>query len=117
MKTITKERAMQIAALWHSGQYSDFYQFTSTGTFVPERILWYCRECWVNIEPEYYSTRETFISERNKRELHSLRNYFVKQAKIVGIDLKTREVPPYGYKRDFLASDTDIKVIGLRELV
>lgn len=112
MKTITKERAQSIASKWHGGQGSALYSFASTGKFYIPFTLQYFKEIWSEIEPEYWHANEVSISEKNKRELNSLKTYLLKQAEENGVSVEFAPSVQYGYQIPYLKNSVSDELVN-----
>ena len=110
-KTITKQRAQEIASWWHGGQWSALYSFTSTGTFFLEHALQYFKEIYSDIEAEYFNAREINRTQKDIRELNQLKNYLLKVAEAEhGLIIEFHKDQKYGYTVPYLADGVSEEV-------
>lgn len=101
---ISKDRAREIAASWHGGQWSNLYQFTSSGVYIPSKHLHYLNEILRNLQPEYYSAKgDVWCKQKDAIELNALKRWFIFKGTEHGIITKFHPHPVYGYVMPFVA--------------
>jgi hypothetical protein len=105
MTTITTQRAQQICANWHGGQWSSYYQFASSGVFLVENVLQYLKETETNLHPEYDLYPGT-LTQKEERELNSLKRFFIAQAAKMGIGIEYHAHSVYGYLIPYVTEGT-----------
>lgn len=66
---ITTKKAREIASYWYGGQWTDLYQFLSSGIYMPKNHDGYIEE--INDSMKYA------IRKKDKEELRKLKNYFI----------------------------------------
>ena len=93
---ISKNKAKEICSLWHGGQWSNLYQFASSGVFIGPNCLKYLKEIQECLEPEFYLHPAT-LSKKNERELNSLKNFFEFKCREMGIVITWQKHSIYGY--------------------
>ena len=111
MKTISKQRAQEIASWWHGGQWSALYSFCSTGIFCIEHSLQYFKEIYSDIEAEYFSAHEVNRTQKQIRELNQLKRYLLKVAQAEhGLEIEFYKDQKYGYTVPYLADGVSEEV-------
>lgn len=105
-RIISKERAKEIAAHWHSGQWSALYSFASTGEIHIKKSLQYINELIKECQSEYHTAMPEYRSERDKKELKSLIRYFLKHLP----SIEFVEHPVYRYAYPQLSDKNGIEV-------
>lgn len=96
-KTITTTRAKEICSAWHGGQWSAFYSFASTGEIHIPYILRYLQECEELLNPEYWSINPKPLTVKDRKELNSLKRYFLMAAVMGGFEITFKPHELYGY--------------------
>jgi len=96
MKTITQIRAQQIASNWHGGQWSNLYQFASSGVIIKENILLYIQECIDCLNHQEHAPTPYSLPIKQQKELESLISYFKRQD--TGINIIESKHSFYGYR-------------------
>ena len=97
-RTITTERAREIAGQWHGGQWSGLYQFASSGIFVPQSILHYLHEVQHGgIDAPELALHPYSLTVKDRSELESLLRYFLKRAQENDIAIFWKYHSQYGY--------------------
>jgi hypothetical protein len=104
-RIISTERAQEICRHWYNGQWSAYYQFLSSGVFLIENTLQYLRETEDNLHPEYALFPGT-LTQREERELNSLKNYFIARAAAAGIGVEYHKHTLYGYLIPYITEET-----------
>lgn len=105
MNYINDKRAQEIASHWHGGQWSAYYQFASSGIYTIENCLRYLQETETNLHPEY-NLHPGELTQRDERELNSLKKYFIRKGAEHGIKFELVPHEVYGYLIPYLAEDT-----------
>ena len=101
MKTITQTRAQQIASNWHNGQWSNLYQFASSGIIIKENTLLYIQESIDCLNHQETAPRPYTLPVKDRAQLESLINYFKKQ----GVNVIESKHSFYGYR--IVTTDTE----------
>ena len=111
IKTVRK-----LCSVWHDGQWSALYQFSSSMVYIPENHLQYLREIQENLEPEYFQYPGT-ISKKDKFDLLGCIDFFVNEGIKHGLKTDWYKHELYGYLIPYLIENTkEIKVNRLRLL-
>lgn len=103
---IRQNTAQKIAAAWHGGQHSAFYQFASSGTYQVENHLRYLQELEYCLNPEYWQAIPKELTKGDENELTKLKQYFISQGETNGIKTVWKKQPLYGYDVPYLDDDT-----------
>lgn len=104
-KTVTKQRAQDIASAWHAGQWSALYSFASTGKFHLPYALQYFKEIYSEIEAEYFNAREVTRTNKDLSELTKLKRFLEVQAIVNGVAVEFFPSEKYGYTIPFLKDE------------
>lgn len=88
-----EHKAKQIAAKWHSGQWSALYQFSSSGFYQANilRYVWEVKQCML---PEFFSVYPQELTKKDKNELQNLMRYFIERSRV---KIEWTKHPNYGY--------------------
>lgn len=118
MKTgIKPATAQKIASYWHGGQWSAFYQFSSSGVIVKENVLQYLKEVEICLHPEYALYPGT-ISKTALKQLTGLKEFFISQINsMFGITIEYSKHPIYGYLIPYIKTGSTENVKKLTYLI
>lgn len=105
-RTISTQRAQEIASHWHGGQWSAFYQFSSSGCFIIENVLQYFKELLADMEPEYWSLHPVERKVYEMKELRLLERFFHAKATELNVAVEYGKSEQYGYLIPFIKDET-----------
>lgn len=91
-----QKTAQQICSNWHGGQWSAYYQYASSGIYLPANHLRYLQETEDNLHPEY-ALHPSELTKKDERELTNLKSFFILQGEKSGIKTDFKKHPSYGY--------------------
>ena len=114
MRTITNKKAIELCRLWHGGQWSALYQFSSSGMIIKQNALWYIEE----ILQEMYKPETSLIpfirSQKDRNELIKLKNYFLNKLDKINISISFKN-DFYGFPFPYLVND-DNEIYPIKRL-
>lgn len=94
--------AIKICSNWHGGQWSAFYQFSSSGIYTIENHLRYLQEVETCLHPEY-NLYPGQLSKKDAANLENLKQFFILQGQKNGIYTQYTKNEQYGYLVPFIA--------------
>lgn len=98
--------AIRITTQWHGGQWSAFYQFSSSGKYMIENHLRYLQEVESCLRAHEYAPRPYDLPKRDEQELTGLKAFFVHLGELHGIKTEWEQHKLYGYMAPYLHADT-----------
>lgn len=101
---LRNKTAKKIASHWHGGQWSSFYQFSSSGVYMIENHLRYLQEVETDLHPEY-KLYPGELTKGQETELNNLKAWFEEQGRINGIETVWSKHELYGYLIPYLADN------------
>ena len=118
---VSEERAKQLATEWQDGVGSALYQFGSSGKYLIENHLEYLNEIQHELEREYHRATYKELTQKDAKELNTLKKYFELKGKESGIKTEYGKHPVYGYTIPYVSKDTSDeiadKIHSLRHLM
>lgn len=115
---LRNKTASKICSYWHSGQWSSFYQFSSSGVFVPENCLRYLQECEDNLHSHEMALHPYVISKKDEKELTQLKDFFIQKCESIGIEIEYKKHELYGYLIPTIKNNPQqIEIFGLKYLL
>ena len=97
MRTISKNKAMQICSEWHGGQWSKLYSYASSGEYVESYTLHYLQEIAQNLLSGEYALYPYTLPKYQIKELSQLKRYFTNLANKLGHSIYYVKHSIYGY--------------------
>ena len=96
---LTKAKAQDLAASWHTGVSSALYQYATQGYFQPEKSIRYLWEILQHLQNEYFLACPYTLSDEQSSQLKALQCFFENEIRSsTYINIEYKKHPRYAYQ-------------------
>ncbi len=96
---LTKAKAQELSASWHSGEWSALYHYSIQGDFQPQKSVRYLWEILQKLQNQYFLACPYSLSNEQQSQLKSLQEFFENEIRsCTYINIEYKKHPIYGYQ-------------------